>query len=200
MSDKPSKNLYHSAAVQLGQVTCIIKSDVNKSKYSGKPDYCVLLINGEEKNYSVENAACGAVLKANKGKSVVLEFLGGRDDASISVVGQPQAAPQQEPPPDLRNQPQRERTPAPKAEPKTVAESIKEVKRLMMQQANLREIALDVAVYMIKRHNSKHPDFPMTANDVRELSSGFYIGAERRGWADSMPTAPLDDKPKAGAK
>lgn len=197
MSDKPTKSLYHSAAVQLGQVECLVKSGPTKSRHSGKPDYCSLIIKGEEKYYNVENPSCAAALKHLVGKTVILEFLGGRDDASISVIGQPQ---QPAAVPDLQRQPDRQRTVAPKAEPKTVAENLKEVRHYLMQQANLRGLALDVATYTVKKHNERHPDYPLAKDDIRELSSGYYIGAERRGMADLMPTVPLEDKPKVGAK
>lgn len=91
-----AKTLYHSALRQLGPVRVTVKSDVLKSKFKGKPDYCVLEIAGEEWNYSLENPTCGEVFEGQKGNTFTVVAEGGgqgkEDTATVVYVGE--AAPE----------------------------------------------------------------------------------------------------------
>lgn len=87
MAQKPKKTLYHSELVQLGPVEVEVKSDVLESKY-GKSDYVVFEIDGYERQYNVENSACGNALDRLKGQVVIIEATGSRDDAEI-IVSEP---------------------------------------------------------------------------------------------------------------
>jgi pyruvate/2-oxoglutarate dehydrogenase complex dihydrolipoamide acyltransferase (E2) component len=115
------KTMYHSEAAKLGPVQCLIKTDVQQSKFQGKPNYLMLEVAGVERNYNCENAAVEAALRGRAGQNVMLEFTGSRDEAKVKVLaaGQPQeqqTAPQapqgaQSPPPPQTP------TPAPIASP-----------------------------------------------------------------------------------
>ena len=146
--NKPKKGLYHSEAVQISPIKCTVKSDVLRSKYEGKPDYVILFIDGNERNYAIENPDCAAALKGMKNKNTMLEFTGSRDDASIRVLGagatqqQPPIAadpgPEPNEPPDFRNQPQQQRTPAPRQEPLPAAEQ--EAARMAAMRERARKL------------------------------------------------------------
>lgn len=87
MADKPKKTLFHSELVQLGAVKVLVKTDVMKSKFAGKLPYVVLECDGMERNLSLENKACEEAMAGLKGKIVVLEAAGSRDDATITIAG-----------------------------------------------------------------------------------------------------------------
>ena len=93
-----AKTIYHSELVKLGAINVRIKSDVTPSKFKDKSPYCTLEINGEERNYTIESQACADVLHANKGRLVMVEAAGSREEATIKVlaagaVQEPAAAP-----------------------------------------------------------------------------------------------------------
>src|ERR1017187_6731195 len=218
-----AKTLFHSEAVRISPIRCRVKTDVQHSKYKGNPDYCVLDIEGEgERTYNIDNADCSNLLHSLKGCSCMLEFSGRDADARIRSLGagQSQSPPpdtrqqrggphpeddgHNEPPPDLREQPRRERTDAPRQPQNQAANEAADIlkaRHFQVQVANLRSIALDCAVWTVKRHNARHPEMPMAPSDVRELSSVGYITAERAGMVNLMPTTPLpDDAPKGGSR
>lgn len=82
------KTLYHSELVQLGRVQVTQKNLPQRSKYSGKPDYVVLLIDGEERIYNCENETCQSFfnVQGNQGRTMVIEAQGSRDDALIDWI------------------------------------------------------------------------------------------------------------------
>jgi len=98
-----AKTIYHSELVKLGAINVRIKSDVTPSKFKDKSPYCTLEVNGEERNYTIESQACADVLHANKGRLVMLEAAGSREEATIKVLAagasqeQPPAAPVRQP-------------------------------------------------------------------------------------------------------
>ena len=81
------KNLYHSEAATLGPIRVTVKTDVMPSKFKGKSPYVVLLIDGHERNYSCENEECQKALIGLKGRTIMMEATGGREDARIIVAG-----------------------------------------------------------------------------------------------------------------
>ena len=81
-----AKTLFHSEAVRISPIRCRVKTDVQHSKYKGKPDYCVLDIEGEgERTYNIDNADCANLLHSLKGCSCMLEFSGRDADARIQI-------------------------------------------------------------------------------------------------------------------
>ena len=204
------KTLYHSEAAQLGAFHCVVKTEPLKSKYGAdKPPYVVLVTDGgAERNYNCENAACEAALRPLKGRSVMLQFTGSRDDAAIKVLGagsapaaapaaaQRQApdAPEEEPPGFAEPQQARTRTDAPRAPAPTPEQQAKQdaVKagHYIMQCANLLERNLDAAAWVAARFNAKHANFKkMDTEDVRTMAMSLQIACERNGVQNLMPTA-----------
>ncbi len=80
-----SKSLWHSELTKLGQIEVRIKSDVTKSQYKGKPPYVILEIDGTERLYTVENRDCERSLQGLKGRAVMLEASGSREEAEIRI-------------------------------------------------------------------------------------------------------------------
>lgn len=113
MSEKPKKTLYHSEMVGRGPTRMKIKTPPQKSKYQDKRDYAVVVIDGHERNYTVENDGCGDFLHANKGKEVFVVAAGSRDEATITFVGKPGS---QTPPPQERVNTAPETAPEPPAD------------------------------------------------------------------------------------
>lgn len=91
-ASKPKKGLYHSELSKMGAVRVTVKTDVLESTFKGKPPYCVLIIDGHERNYACENEACEEALNGLAGRSVMLEASGREDTAEIKILGagQPQ--------------------------------------------------------------------------------------------------------------
>ena len=104
-TDKPkAKTLYHSQLTKLGPVMVTVKSDVRKSQFAGKPDFCYIVINGEEFGYSFDSPACQKFFTGQKGRSFMIKAEGRDADATITYLGEPGsqkfAAPA--PPPDAQ--------------------------------------------------------------------------------------------------
>ena len=124
------KNIYQSELMTLGPVRVKVKTDVMASKFKGKPNYVVLEMDGAERNYTCENEACEAALRGLKGRTIMIEATGSREEAAIKVLGAGQApegaktgrdVPQNEPEPPNRvntpQPPQKAATGQPKHEP-----------------------------------------------------------------------------------
>lgn len=202
MADQ-KKTLYHSEAAALGSIQCVIKSDILHSKYEGKPDYCILVASGVERNYSTENEACAAALRGRKGQSVTLTFLGSRDDATIQVAGgealsaakapatAPPTAQQQQ---QQQSQSQSQSPPPQRAAPPQAApeDGVRQAGMRIMKFANLLDKNLDAAVWLSERFAKKHPNQKqMTTEDIRSIAMSLQIASERAGLADLMPTTQL---------
>lgn len=84
-----NKTLWHSEAVQLGQIEVTVKQESKKSKYEGKPDYVDLIIGGNPRTYQVENPSCGEFFRGRTGQTILIEFRDSREQASIHLMGPP---------------------------------------------------------------------------------------------------------------
>lgn len=115
-----AKTLYHSELVKLGPVEVTVKSDILQSKYPGKPDYVVLEIAGEERNYSFDTPECATPFEGQKGQTftIVAEGSGKDGSATVTYVGEGGGAPQRKAAPQ-RPAPARQpaRQPAPAQRP-----------------------------------------------------------------------------------
>ncbi len=80
-----AKTLYHSELSKLGLITARVLSEVNPSKFQGKPPYVILEIGDEERIYSTENQQCSKALSGLKGRMIELEAKGSREQATIRV-------------------------------------------------------------------------------------------------------------------
>ena len=83
----------------MGPVNVTVKSDVMESKYQGKPPYVVLVIDGAERNYTLDSDACASFFEGQKGNTFALEAVGGKGQEEINYLGDDAPAPQQAPPP-----------------------------------------------------------------------------------------------------
>lgn len=98
-SEKPKTTIYHSELVKLckeGAIHCEIKTEVMASTFKGKPPYCVLIINGVDRTYSMENDNCQRALSNRKGQKVMLEATGREAEAQIKILGATMTPQQQE--------------------------------------------------------------------------------------------------------
>lgn len=95
--DKPKKTLYHSELVQMGAVKVKILSEVKPSKYTDKPPYVEVEIDGAVRQYNCENDACAAEMDEKVGQVVILEASGSREEAEISIAAAAAGPPQEDP-------------------------------------------------------------------------------------------------------
>lgn len=176
-----NKTLYHTELRNMGPVTATITSDVLNSKFAkaGEPPkrYVVMTVGGAERNYHVENEHCAFALDRLKGRTVLIEATGMRDDARIVVDGQsdpndqipgaevPAAAPaaRQSAPaarpfgsPPVRN----EHAPAPAAstaaaQPKS-ADPLADARSYLNRHANALGLAVDAALYAVEQFAARH--------------------------------------------
>jgi hypothetical protein len=186
MPEQPKKTLYHSQAVQMGQIHCLVKTGIQKSKYEGKPNYIVLVIDGFDRNLNIDSDAIASALAPLQGRKVMLQFLGGKGSETVKVLGAGQ--PQGQPPADPKNDGRNEPPPA-----QQEVEDLKRGRHTMMQLANLLSIALDGAQYVAAAHAKKHPAAPpFTSDNICSLAATLCIGGERQGVQNLMPSHPLD--------
>ena len=97
------KTLYHSEAVTLGAIVATIKSKALKSKYAGKPDYVELVIDGNSRQYMVENQNCADFFNGRVGQTLTIEFKDSRESATVHAMSAAQGGSQaaaQNPPAD----------------------------------------------------------------------------------------------------
>lgn len=80
-----AKTLYHSELAKAGRVLIKLTSDVTASKFAGKPPFIGMILNGEERNYSIESDACAATLRGRKGQTLLLEASGSGKDGSAAI-------------------------------------------------------------------------------------------------------------------
>lgn len=209
--------MFHSEAAQMSPLHCLVKTEPQKSKYEGKPPYVILVMDdGAERNYTVENEACGNALRPLKGKKVMLQFTGSREDAAIAVLGAgaapqspaPEAPQQQAPPQDFQSQPQRQRTPAPAAAQKTPeqlaaedAQHAVKAKREVAQRAHLMFLCVKGAYYAAQQafaHTGG--ELTLDADAVQRMGVSIYMDAQRDGLFQHLSVAIPAAAQKGAAK
>lgn len=157
------KTLYHSELSKAGQVQITVKSEIQKSKYQGKPNYVVVAFNGEERTLNLENENCEGAFRGMNGRTITVIAEGRAETATIQGLGMrgsdvppPQSRqqyqeqpreqyyePQQEPPRQQQQQappPRQEAPPAEKPTPHyqsihgaTVGQSINIATRVLLE-------------------------------------------------------------------
>lgn len=174
-----NKTLYHTELRNMGPVTATVTSDVLDSKFQKKGEppkrYVVMNVGGVERNYHVENEHCAFALDGLKGRTVLIEATGMRDDARIVVDGQnapddevpgaesPAAAPaaRQSAPATRQTAPApAAHAPAPAAstaaaQPKS-ADPVADARRYLNQHANALGLAADAALYAVEQFATRH--------------------------------------------
>ena len=89
MATFDKKTVYHSALVPVSPLRVMLIGEVRPSKFAGKPPWIAFKVEGDEQEYqyTVENAACEAVLKqAPRNVWVTLNAAGSRDAAVLELV------------------------------------------------------------------------------------------------------------------
>ena len=206
--EKPkAKTLYHSQLCKLGPVMVTVKSDVSKSKFAGKPDYCYLVINGEEFGYSFDSPACQQFFAGQKGRSFMIQAEGRDADAKITYLGEPgsqklaapatpppAAAPQPGlPPPNIQPPAVPPRQAAPAATPPpagnpppppgatmTNEEALKQTKVFIARRASLLKVAM-VAVFKLDEEFQKLAGRKMSDDEFFWNTRLLYMSAESQG-------------------
>lgn len=197
------KNLYHSQAAAMGPLKVTVKTAPQKSKYAGKPDWCPLVVNGEDKNYTVENAVVAIVLNSLVGKTATLVFVGSRDTANIEVHGEATGAAPAPHQPPAAAQRQQERAVAAdcapwqqgeRPEPKPV-----DAKKAMGQRAHLMYLAQKGAHYIAEQLAKETGASPLllSAEDIRCIGNSLYIDAARDGLHHHLSPSFPEKKPNS---
>jgi hypothetical protein len=205
MSNDPSKpkvGVYHSELVGMGATQVHVKTGPHKSKYPNQADYFKVEVGGRDRNYTPETPGCAAVLTSHVGRKTMIQFTGSGKDgsAAITVLGAgaaPSQEPepddrQQEPPPDFRNEPRRERTPAPRHEPLSAeqeeAANLHKATQALVQITNLQIRAMAAAEAVLKAHMEAFPHRKFEEGDVIDVASDIAKSAQCKGVAELLPT------------
>ena len=202
-----ARTLYHSSLVKLGPVMVTVKSDVSKSKFSGKPNYCYLAINGEEFGYSFDSPACEQFFTGQKGRSFMIQAEGRDADAKIIYLGEPgsqKLAAPVTPPPPAASAPQPGLPPpnvqplaAPPRQPAatppaagspppppganmTNEEALKQTKVFIARRASLLKVAI-VAVHKLDVEFQKLAGRKMSDDEFFWNTRLLYMSAESQG-------------------
>jgi hypothetical protein len=180
-----AKTLYHSALAQMGDVQVVIKSEVTPSKYKGKPPFVSMLVENEEKNYNVENDACGDALKGRIGQTLTIRALGSREEATIEILGNAPAPARNSPAQQPRQSAPQNTRPNDTHAPAS-AEDVTGAQIDAARAANLELIAIDRAITVYEDFNQRH-DFEMSYEHFQAVASSIFIALSQRGWIDKMP-------------
>ena len=189
-----------------------VKSDVMKSRFQGKPDYCYLVINGEEFGYSFDSPACQQFFTGQKGRSFMIQAEGRDADAKIIYLGEPGsqklAAPATPPPaaqppqpglPPPNIQPPAATPPRQAAPPSTPPpaagspppppgatmtneEALKQTKVFIARRASLLKVAI-VAVHSLDLEFQKLAGRKMSDDEFFWNTRLLYMSAESQGLA-----------------
>lgn len=205
-------NLYHSALVSMGLVTVSITTGPMKSKFSKpnapKPDYCGMVINGEEFSYTIENPTIAAFITQHKGQTLSIVAEGSRDQATITAVGAPasqmqQPAPRQAPPahqPPPQHQPQAQPSndgdlgPA-AGQPK---DATHDLKHFMARNRVMAIMALEAA-WLTKLEFEAAKKYEMTDEVFIAIYNSMLFGSNGAGFSGLNKGIPLDYKFKPTA-
>lgn len=225
MSEK-KKTLYHGELREMGQVSVKIVKDHQKSKFSGKPDYAVLEVAGEERYYVFENEACQEFFRGHTGRTFVIQADGARDKASIAYIGDQDTEPEPDPEPEPKREPakkpappapkgkappppkpqsppprQQERPPAQQEPRNKVPEQLTPEQKLLRVRCHAaRVVNAFMVAYAAATHAAEEvaSQFgkPLSESQFQALTSTILIQLEKDGMHHMMPTLPVDVRPK----
>ena len=190
-----AKNLYQSTLAQQGPTTITIKTGPMKSKFSKpdapKPDFCGLVINGEEFSYTIENAGIAAFITQHKGQTLTVVAEGSRDEATMTAVGAPasqmqqpaprQAAPQQNAQRQPNRQPQPEHPPEPEQE-QPARNEMDALRHFMARNRVMAVLALEAAL-LTKREFETAKQFEMPDDLLVAVYNSMLFGSNSAGFS-----------------
>lgn len=192
------KTLFHSELVKLGPVAVTVESDVMKSKFSKpgavKPDYVVLIIDGEERTYNTENAECAAFFDGQKGRTFTLVAEGSRENATLTYVGEAMPAPAPEaakPPVKAPSRPGKPATPpaAPATQRPAAAaapDGLKAGKLFIARNESLAKVALQ-RLRVLNAAFNEAEGVPMPQELLAAVYNTLVFGATAAGIPLHMP-------------
>lgn len=204
------KNFYHSALVKEGDIDITLTcAEPIASKFKDKPPFVSFKYNGEEWYYPIENEACGEALSGYKGKTITIRAEGGRDDATIEVLGgAPQQAPQHHaaargnPPPQRQQQTQRQQPPARRTPEEKAADEAKAFKKMRMTGARVAvvmECSMRFALGVAARLRKDYPGTTFTPEDIEKIAVTHFIETKSYVDINALPTA-FPETPAAGSQ
>lgn len=203
MADKPKKTLYHSELVGMEAVQVEILSDVLDSKFKKGSQFVEMRIDGHTRSYNVENQDCADKLEGMKGRKVMLEATGSREEADIKILGSGDGDNEREERDTRREEPEREERhserqereperksakPAPATGPALDLDNFKECKKDANRIANTWLAAFDAAIYVRNQVKSVHKDDALTSSEFNTLTTTIFIQLCRDGKNGMMPT------------
>jgi hypothetical protein len=214
-----AKTIWHSELCKLSPLQIRIKSDVLKSKFKGKPDYVVIEVDGEERNYSTENEECADFFNGQKGRKFTIVAEGREAEAVINYVGEPanepegdeeetpsrsrppkkpvggtkpqERKPERETPPPQRQEQQR---PPPKQAEKP-EEALARVRRMASRMANLVLVSYAASRY-VKEQVKLQFNEELTPEHFQGINATIAIQLSRHDMVDVCPTGLIHVEPK----
>lgn len=202
------KGIYHSTLVKESPVTITIKTGPIKSKFSKpdapKPDFCGLVINGEEFSYTIENAGIAAFITQHKGQTLTVVAEGSRDEATLTAVGAPasqmqQPAPRQAPQQNAQRQPNRPPQPehAPEPEQEQPARNEMDALRHFMARNRVMAVLALEAAWLTKLEFEAAKQFEMGEAVFVAVYNSMLFGSNSAGFSGMNKGIPSDMKFKA---
>jgi hypothetical protein len=200
--------LYHSELVRMGDVRAVVETEVSPSKYANKPEWVMLNIDGRSRRYDTENPSCADALRGLRGQHLLIRASGSRDAAVIEILSepdtgsvetpveheQPQPAPYRQPQPapmprqalPQRQAPQRQA--APVQDQHARPDAVLGAKRQLCRLANGYTLAIRAGQFVRGQHDALNPNAPMTDEQFQAMVSTLFIGADKRGCFDDLPS------------
>lgn len=191
----------------MGPVQVTVKTERQKSSYSKpndpKPDYVVLVIDGHERNYTVENEQCGNFFNGQRGRTFSILAEGSREDATISYVGEPAGTAGQQPPPAqpaaVRPPPPPAAQQAPPARTEPPARNAKhEAEMYVGRRLAGQKITLRASMALSYEFEQVY-GMPMPFELLQSINSTLFIAADRAGQFDQLPVDIKLEAPKGSA-
>lgn len=199
----------------MGPTQITVKSERQKSKFNGKPDYFTLAINGEDFYYSVDSEACAKTLAGRVGQTFTVQAQGGKGAEELVYVGQPGTQVQQPPPHQEAPAASYGGLPAPAAQPQqpppatNAPDPVRAATNFIGRNRAFNSIALRATFSLVdeveaaRREQLKDANWQMHPTLVTAIFTAHLYGAERQGIPGQH--MPMDitftkDSKKGGAK
>ena len=195
-----AKTLYHGGLRDQSPVTLTVKSGPMKSKFSKpnapKPDYCILVIGGEEFSYALDSQQCANFITQHKGQTLTICAEGSREESTLTAVGAPGTqtlAPKSEPAAQTPPTPPR---PAATA-PQNGDQILDYARKFIARNRVLTVLALEAAWYT-KMEFERAKQFEMDPQLFTAVYSTMLYGASQAGIKGENVGLPLDMNFKPG--
>lgn len=194
--------MYHSEFVKLGPTRVTVKSDIKESTYRGKANYVILVVDGRDRYYEMENAECENFWTGHMGQTFTVEASGSRESAAFDYIGEDEPEQQQEAPratpPAARQAPAASQSPRAAGPPAAAAQrppanpatdpkkALASVRVALSKQQSLVKLTLAATMNLAEDWKAKYGS-DMPGDLFQSINAMFYIELNRKHPMDGMP-------------